>query len=129
MDGGDAKIGAVLTVCETCRASAEAKEVDGLAGGEAFARAIEAAAEGRGDLAVRRHACLMGCDHHCNVALSAPGKIAYVLGGFAPTAEDAAAVVAYAAKYAESETGYVRYREWPEGVKGHFKARVPPPDP
>ena len=74
----------------------------------------------------RRHACLMGCDHHCNVGLSAPGKITYVMGSFAPEAEAAEALVAFAALYDASETGQVPYRQWPQGVKGHFVSRVPP---
>ena len=32
----------------------------------------------------------------------------------------------YAVAYAASEEGVVPYRQWPEGVKGHFIVRVPP---
>lgn len=117
---------AVITVCETCSFAPDEKTRDGVTGGEVLAGLVEAVAAGRPGLAVRRHACLMGCERHCNVAVSAPGKVSYVLGRFEPVAESAEAVVAYAEKYAASETGVVRYREWPEGVKGHFTARIPP---
>ena len=113
-----------ITVCETC------KRDDWRAGepetsGERLAGLIEARAAG-GPVAVRRHACLMGCARACNVAVQAPGKLAYTLGGFAPEEEVARAVVDWAEMHAASETGVVAYRTWPEAVKGHFVTRHPP---
>ncbi len=58
--------------------------------------------------------------------MRAPGKIGYVLGRFEPTADSARAILDYAVRYADSEIGQVPYREWPEGVKGHFITRSPP---
>lgn len=116
---------ATITVCDTCAYAPEQKTHAGETGGEIFARAVETAAADAPELAVRRHSCLMGCERHCNVAISAPGKLTYVLGRFEPTADAAAAVVEYAAKFAESETGAVPFKQWPAGVKGHFVARVP----
>ena len=117
---------ATITVCDTCRYAEAETAADGLTGGARFAGHVEAAAAGMAGITVRRFSCLMGCDHHCNAGLSAPGKIAYVLGRFAPTAEDAAALVAYAALYAGSRGGAVPFTQWPEGVKGRFIARMPP---
>lgn len=114
-----------ITVCDTCRWPDGEKVRDGVTGGEAFAAALEAAAAGAEGVAVRRFSCLMGCDHHCNAAVSAAGKMGYVLGGFAPDAAAAAALVEYAAKHAASEAGVVPYREWPQGVKGRFISRTP----
>ena len=71
--------------------------------------------------------CLFNCAQHCSVHLRAPGKIGYVLGRFEPTAEAARAILDYALAYAASEEGMAPYRSWPEGVKGHFIVRVPPP--
>lgn len=119
----------VVTVCDTCRHPDGEKEKDGVSGGARFAEAVEAAAEAVGDsMAVRRHSCLMGCKRHCAAALSAPdgGKMTYVLGDFEPSAEAADALTRYAALYAESDTGVVDFKSWPEGVKGKFLARVPP---
>ena len=45
---------------------------------------------------------------------------------FAQTAEAEQAIVDYAAAYLESPEGVVPYRQWPEGVKGHFIVRIPP---
>ena len=36
------------------------------------------------------------------------------------------AVAGYAALHAESAGGQVPYRQWPQGVKGHFTTRHPP---
>jgi len=113
-----------LTVCDTCGFSGEEKVRGGRTGGEALGDHVIAAAKDTG-VAVRRHSCLMGCEHPCNVALSAPGKMTYVLGRFAPGPEAAEALVDYARKYGESDSGVVPYRNWPQGVKGHFISRVP----
>jgi predicted metal-binding protein len=34
-------------------------------------------------------------------------------------------VVDYARLHAESPTGQVPFKQWPQGVKGHFVARIP----
>ncbi|UPH72319.1 DUF1636 domain-containing protein [Abyssibius alkaniclasticus] len=113
-----------ILVCDTCRFSAKEKLCGDKTGGEILGDHIAAALpEG---VKMRRHSCLMGCDHHCNLAIRAPGKLTYVLGAFEPTAESAAAVVEFAAKFDESETGRVPFKEWPVGVKGHFVSRMPP---
>lgn len=118
---------ATLTVCETCNFAPDTKRgPDGRSGGEMLCRLVEEVAGPVAAVATRRHACLMGCDHHCNVGLSAPGKITYVMGSFAPEAEAAEALVAFAELYDASETGQVPYKQWPQGVKGHFVSRVPP---
>ena len=118
---------ATLTVCETCNFARDTKRgPEGLTGGEILCGLVEKAVADSTAVTSRRHACLMGCDHHCNVGLSAPGKITYVMGSFAPEAEAAEALVAFAALYDASETGQVPYRQWPQGVKGHFVSRVPP---
>ena len=114
-----------ITVCDTCR-RAERKELkDEPSCGEGLCDAVETAAKEAG-VAVRRVSCLMGCERACNVAISAPGKLTYVLGRFDPTEEAAAAIVEYAQGHRESESGAVPFRQWPQGVKGHFVARVPP---
>ncbi len=111
-----------ITVCDTCNFSADLKLLDGKSGGEMLAEAIEALA---GDLTVKRVSCLMGCERHCNVAIQAPGKLSYVLGKFAPDTDSATAIIDYARAHRASETGQVPYKQWPQGVKGHFVARLP----
>ncbi len=114
-----------ITVCTTCR-NTEARGIkDSPPTGEAFAETVAVSARGT-PVNIRGVACLMGCDHGCNAAISAPDKMTYVLGRFDGTTEDARALVEYAVLHAESETGIVAFRQWPTGVKGHFIARVPP---
>jgi len=49
-----------------------------------------------------------------------------VLGDFTPDEDAARAILEYAARHAESEHGRVPFKEWPQGVKGHFITRTPP---
>ncbi|MBV7377477.1 DUF1636 family protein [Maritimibacter dapengensis] len=114
-----------ITVCDTCKcddwAAREVDETDGAM----LAERVEAAARGT-NLRVRRTSCLMGCDHSCNVAVQAAGKLCYTLGRFQPTEEAANGIVEWAGYHAASETGQVPYRTWPVAVKGHFVTRHPP---
>ena len=115
-----------ITICETCKRPGWPGPSEGAdLPGTRLAALVESAAEGTA-LRTRRVACLMGCDHGCNVAVQAPGKLCYTLGRFEPTAEAAEALVAWAALHAESGTGQVPYKLWPQPVKGHFVTRHPP---
>ena len=122
----DADDGTAVVVCNTCRVSEDERETpEGLRGGALLAAALREAAAGTG-VAIQEMACLFNCTQHCSIHLRAPGKIGYVLGRFEPTPEAAQAIVEYATAYAASDEGVVPYRQWPEGVKGHFIVRVPP---
>lgn len=114
-----------IYVCDTCRFSVEEKLDGEKTGGEILCEHVEMLARDHPDLEVRRQSCLMGCTRHCNIAVTAASKISYVLGEFQPNAEAARAIVDYAELHARSETGQVPFREWPQGVKGHFVARIP----
>ncbi len=115
-----------ITVCTTCRQPHLREAKEGAPCGEAMLAAVEAAAEGREGVTVRGAACLMGCGHGCNIAVSDDGKMSYVLGSFVPGEADASAIVDYAALHAGNEAGVVPFKAWPEGIKGHFVARIPP---
>ncbi len=116
----------IIFVCDTCRFSeAEKADAEGRTGGELLAVRIERLAAQDPALEVRRQSCLMGCERHCNTAITASGKLSYVLGRFEPTEQSAEAVVDYARLHAVSETGQVPFKQWPQGVKGHFIARLP----
>lgn len=114
-----------ITICDTCKRDDWTADSHSRPHGEDLAERIEARAESAG-VRTRRVSCLMGCTHGCNVAVQAPGKLAYTLGRFTPDDEAAQAIVDYAALHAQSETGQVPYRTWPQGVKGHFVTRHPP---
>ncbi|MEP3299699.1 MAG: DUF1636 domain-containing protein [Pseudoruegeria sp.] len=115
-----------ITICDTCKRDDWDAEAQPLTDGERLAALIETAAEGAGDVQTRRVSCLMGCTRSCNIAIQGTGKLNYTLGEFAPDKDTAKAIVDYAALHAESETGQVPYRQWPQGVKGHFVTRHPP---
>ncbi len=117
-----------ITICDTCKRDGWDAETAQQTDGEKLAALIEAAAEGT-TLRTRRVSCTMGCERSCNIIVQAAGKIGYSLGRFEPVAEDAQAIVDYAVMHSESETGQVPFREWPQGVKGHFVSRhVPVPE-
>lgn len=123
--------GPAVVACNTCRHSAESREgEDGVRGGARLVEALRAvqAAESRfGGIAIQEMPCLFACTEFCTVHLRAPDKVGYVLGRFAPDAEAARAILEYAVHYAASEHGRVPFGQWPQGVKGHFITRTPPP--
>ncbi|MFQ5624291.1 MAG: DUF1636 family protein [Paracoccaceae bacterium] len=112
-----------VTICDTCKRE-DWQEDDARTHGEALAELAESSPP-RPGVRIRRHSCLMGCGNGCNVSIQATGKLCYVLGHFRPDGDSAEAILDYAAKHATSATGQVPYREWPQGVKGHFVARLP----
>ncbi len=114
-----------ITICDTCKHEGWDAVRDARTDGEGLAELVERTAEDTG-LRTRRVSCLMGCANACNVAIQARGKLCYTLGRFAPDPGDAQAIVDYARLHAASETGIVAYRDWPQGVKGHFVTRHPP---
>ncbi len=116
----------ILTICDTCKRENWDPDKSEKTHGEELFDLVNRVTGANPELTVRRHSCLMGCDFACNVTLQAPGKITYVLGTFEPTEEAAEAILDYAGKYMASETGQVPYKTWPQGVKGHFRARVYP---
>ncbi len=117
-----------ITICDTCKREGWEDGDMSRTDGEALATLVEQAARGSG-LRTRRVSCLMGCSHGCNVAVQAPGKLAYTLGRFEVSEEAARGIVAYARAHADSPTGQVPFRQWPAAIKGHFITRHPPLEP
>lgn len=116
----------IITICETCKR--EDWKEKGLKESDGFelAQLIEKSSVTEEKVITIRHSCLMGCDHGCNVTIQDNKKLSYVLGNFKPTSEDAEAIILYANLHANSTNGQVPYREWPQAIKGHFVARIPP---
>jgi predicted metal-binding protein len=101
----------------------------GRPGGEVFLHALHDALDHhacRDRIELQAMPCLFACSSHCTVLLRSGNRLGYILGRFAPSANAAAALLDYAAKYLDSDDGVVPYGDWPEGVKGHFLVRVPP---
>ena len=118
-----------ITVCDTCKREDWAPG-DGPTDGARLAELIEDAATTTPTVQVRRHSCLMGCVRACNVTIQGADKLNYTLGDFEPNTDVAKAIVHYAQLHADSETGQVPYRTWPQPVKGHFVSRhLPLPKP
>ena len=118
-----------ITICDTCKREGWEDGDISMTDGERLAALIEARVNGDGTVRTRRQSCLMGCTHGCNVAIQAAGKLAYTLGKFAAEADAAEAIVDYASAHADSDSGQVPFRQWPQGVKGHFITRHPPLPP
>ncbi|QGP80628.1 DUF1636 domain-containing protein [Sphingobium sp. CAP-1] len=123
--------GPAVVACNTCRLSPDAREDgEGRRGGALLADALAAVRAGDSryaGIAVQQMPCLFACTDHCTVHLRAPGKVGYVLGRFSPDADAARAILDYAVVYADSDHGRVPFKQWPQGVKGHFITRTPPP--
>lgn len=115
-----------ITICDTCKREDWETRGSAQTDGEALAALIESEAAGQPALRTRRQSCLMGCKTGCNIAIQSHGKLAYTLGNFTADADAAQAIVGYAALHAESASGQVPYRSWPQGVKGHFVTRHAP---
>ena len=115
-----------ITVCDTCKQEGWDPSKQQLTDGEILASKVELAAEGIENIKTRRVSCLMGCKNACNITIQADGKLNYTLGSFDPADTEANGIVDYAKLHAESETGQVPYREWPQAIKGHFVTRHPP---
>ena len=117
-----------ITICDTCKRPGWDQTGMERTDGEALADLIEPRAETAG-LRTRRVSCTMGCERACNIIVQGPGKIGYSIGTFEPTDDAAEAIVDFAAKHGTSDTGQVPYRDWPQGVKGHFVSRqLPTPE-
>ena len=117
-----------ITICDTCKRDDWTPGETQVTDGETLAVMIEDVAIDA-PVRTRRTSCLMGCTHGCNIAIQAAGKLCYTIGNFLPDRESAEAIVAYARLHAETETGQVPYRQWPEAIKGHFVTRHPPLPP
>ena len=114
-----------ITICDSCKRDDWSAETHATTHGEELADLIEAAAR-KSPVKTRRVTCLMGCAHGCNIAIQAHGKLAYTLGRFEPNKDAAEGIVAYAEQHADSVSGRVPFREWPQAIKGHFVTRHPP---
>lgn len=121
--------GTSIVVCSTCKFKTdEPLNASGERGGTALYHHVKTAADAleASSISVEPMACLFACSQHCTVHLRAPGKVGYVLANFDPTPASAEALAEFAKQYDRSPEGVVPYRDWPEGVKGHFLVRIPP---
>ncbi len=119
--------GPAVVACRSCRIAKD--EDDAQRSGMQLAaalRAAQAADPAYAGIAVEDMPCLFACSEACTVHLRAPGKVGYILGRFVPGEDTARAILDYAVAHAASDFGQVPYKQWPQGVKGHFITRMPP---
>jgi predicted metal-binding protein len=116
--------GTTLTVCTTCKAGQP--EGDGPRPGARLHAAL--AADPPPGVAVRGVECLSACEKGCALALSGPGKWAYVYGFLDPDVH-LAEIRAGAAAYALAPDGIVPWRDRPVIFRKQSLARVPPLEP
>lgn len=111
-----------LHVCVTCRAGLPLPE-GATPAGKYFYESVAALAGDGGAVRVLPVNCLASCDTGCAVAISAPGKWTYLLGGLNEgLAPD---LLVYAQAYAEAKTGGVMPSKRPASLAHIVLGRVP----
>lgn len=118
-----------LIFCSTCKFSSESKFApDGRTGGEMMHDAMQALLQklGRDDVTVVTQACLWNCDKPCSVVIQDDARFSYVTGRNVPSEEQAEAILAWFDAHGATEDGIVPFRQWPQMMRGHFIARLPP---
>ena len=120
-----------IVMCSTCRHSpAEKVGPGGLTGGETLIAHMRAAiAQRASDVGLQTQACLWNCKRHCSVILRDDARFTYFTGGHEPTRAQADAILDWFAAHGETATGEVPFRLWPDRMRGHFIARIPPVKP
>ena len=121
-----------LVFCTTCKFSAGDKSgPDGRSGGEMLIGEVEKllAERGRNDVRITRQSCLWSCTQHCNVWFRDTERFSYLAGRFEPTRAAAEAIVDWFDLHGASQEGWVSFKQWPDGMRGHFIARMPPDNP
>ena len=111
-----------LHVCITCRAGQTLGDGEATPGSLLHKAIAEIGApEGVTIVPVE---CLSACNNGCSVALSAPGRWAYVYGRMSEA--NAKDILAGAAAYAAAPDGLVPWRSRPEVFRKQSLARIPP---
>jgi predicted metal-binding protein len=115
-------------MCTTCRFSPERREAeDGRTGGAILIGHIRDAIAERGeDIEVLEQSCLWNCSRPCSVIFRDEERFSYVSGGHAPERAQAEAILDWFRMHGETATGEVPFRTWPDRMRGHFIARLPP---
>lgn len=118
-----------IVICSTCRFSRhEQAGPDGRSGGEMLIAEMQdlLRSTGRSDVKIERQSCLWSCLRHCNVVFRDDHRFSYIAGDFRPTREAAEAILQWFDLHGKSEAGTVPFRDWPQAMRGHFIARIPP---
>jgi predicted metal-binding protein len=121
-----------LVMCTTCRFPDGRKLAeDGRTGGQTLiAEMRQTLADlGRSDVEVEEQACLWNCTQSCSVSIRDTERFSYVTGRHVATRAQAEAILQWFDAHGATETGEVPFRQWPDAMRGHFIARIPPAKP
>ncbi len=101
---------------------------DGRTGGAILIEAMQGvlAERGRDDVSLQIQACLWNCTKPCSVVMRDDERFSYVTGGNEPTKAQAEAILEWFDAHGATETGEVPFKQWPQAMRGHFIARMPP---
>src|SRR5580692_864479 len=98
-----------LVVCSSCRFSESAREnEDGRRGGALFAESLKASLANhpcRDRIEIQPMSCLYACASHCSAYIRSEQRFGYILGRFAPSREQAVALLDYVAQYLNTTDG------------------------
>ncbi len=118
-----------LVLCNTCRFPDGRKVADdGRTGGQTLIAELRAllAEHGRRDVDVEEQACLWNCTQSCSVAIRDTERFSYITGKHVATRTQAEAILQWFDAHGASPSGEVPFKQWPDAMRGHFIARIPP---
>ena len=118
-----------LVICTTCKFSAESKlGPDGRTGGETLIAALQSVLQRqrRADVIIERQVCLWNCTRPCSVVIQDHMRFSYITGGNTPDEEQAEAILQWYDAHGAMPDGQVPFKRWPQKMRGHFIARIPP---
>ena len=121
-----------LVLCNTCKFPDGRKlGDDGRTGGQTLIAELRGllADLDRHDVNVVEQTCLWNCTQSCSVVIRDTERFSYITGKHVATRAQAEAILQWFDAHGETETGEVPFRQWPDAMRGHFIARIPPVKP
>jgi predicted metal-binding protein len=121
-----------LVLCNTCKFPDGRKLADdGRTGGQTLIAELRAVLteHRRSDVDVVEQTCLWNCTQSCSVAIRDTERFSYITGKHDATRAQAEAILQWFDAHGATEMGEVPFREWPNAMRGHFIARIPPVKP
>lgn len=118
-----------IVICNSCRFPDGRKTgTDGRTGGQTLIDAMDAvlARDERQDVRLIAQSCLWNCTQSCSVVFRDSQRFSYVTGRHEPTVAQAEAILQWFDAHGATAQGEVPFRLWPQAMKGHFIARMPP---